>query len=225
MERNKILIPFDLVVDTDFGLIKLIQEEYRAGIFDKTILDSDDESIKHYLVKRTNPNPLSILTNDKSIDEFYAQFIDQRYQDIFDRSVMTGIGEFCINLMVFSDFELYIQYTNEVEKQFADTIVSWTNNEYAFSIDKNDVIPEDYMSIFAKNVHDLLTYKNLNGINIYLARYAFNLCMKDGKETLAEQKYVIAFLTNILKCIDVYKGILIYDNLEDKNGRTESNDG
>ena len=121
MEKSKILIPFDLVVDTDFGLIKLIQEEYRADIFDKTVLDSDDESIKRYLVKRTTPNPLSILTSDKSIDEFYAQFIDREYETIFDRSVMTGIGEFCINLLVFSDFELYIQYTGDKDRQFADT--------------------------------------------------------------------------------------------------------
>lgn len=223
MEKNKILIPFDLMVDTDFGLIKLIQEEYRADIFDKTVLDSDDKSIKRYLVKRTNPNPLSILTNDESIDEFYAQFIDQRYQDMFDRSCVTGIGDFCIRLMVFSDFELYIQYTNEVERQFADNIVCWINTDSVFSIDKSKVVPSEYMSIFAKNVRDLLTYRDLNGINIYLARYAFNVCMDNGNEILAEEKYGIIFMTNILKCIDVYKGILIYDNLEDKDG-TESDD-
>ena len=46
------LIPFNLIFDTDFGLIKLISKEYRADLFDKSVLDADDATIKELLVTR-----------------------------------------------------------------------------------------------------------------------------------------------------------------------------
>ena len=223
MEATNILIPLDLLVDTDFGLIKLIQKEYRSDIFDKNVLDSDDDTIKRLLVRRTNPNPLSILTDNEDIDEYYNQFFDQRMDDIYALSIITGIGEFCVNALVFGDFKLYIQYTNEAEEELAKQMAKNISPTDATTIDKAKVIPSDYV-IFVKNVMDLLTYKDLNGTNIYVARYAFNVHMANGKEELAEDKFGTFFITNMLKILDVYKGILIYD-LEEEHGTDNEESG
>ena len=220
---QKILIPADLMVDTDFGLIKLVQEEYRADIFDKGVLDSSDDTIKQLLVRRTNANPLSILTDSKDIDEYYKQFFDERYQDICDKSILTDIGEFCINILTFSDFSLYIQYTNSNEELFAKSIANSIDNERVFTVDRSKVVPYDYVSIFTKNIMDLLNYRDLNAISIYVARYAFNFKMEDGKELFAEDKFSIFFMTNELKTLDVYKGISIYD-MEESNGEFDQTD-
>lgn len=223
MDKNKILIPYDLMSDMDFGLIKLIQQKYRSDIFDKTVLDADDKYIKSRLIKRTNPNPLSILTNDDNIDEYYHQFMQREYMDIFRLSRGTSIGVFCVNLLSFSDFELYIQYDkNDIDFICARHLEDSIDDPYVHSICKSDVIPSDYTSIFAKNVADLTSYKDLNGVNIYLARYGFNLCMDDNNnEILANPVYALLFMTNELKCIDVYKGIMLYDNLETDNDDSE----
>lgn len=220
--KIKMLVPLDLIVDTDFGLIKLIQKEYRSDIFDKNVLDSDDDAIKRFLVRRTNPNPLSILTDSKDIDEYYDQFFNQRINDIYALSQITGIGQFAINALVFGDFQLYIQYTNEAEKPFAEQMKSNISDTEAFIIDKKSVVPGEY-EIFVKNIMDLLTYKDLNGVNIYVSRYAFNLRMVDGKEQLAEDRFGIFFITNLLKTLDVYKGIMIYD-LEEEHGTDRDNE-
>lgn len=220
---QKILIPIDLMIDMDFGLIKLVQEEYRADIFDKNVLDSDDNTIKQLLVRRTNPNPLSILTDNKDIDEYYNQFLDERYIDIYRRSRVTGIGDFCINLLVFSDFSLHLQYTNENEKMIVEKTINALNSKPVYDINRDDVVPYDYVSIFVKNIMDLLNYRDLNAISIYVARYAFNFKIDDGKEVFAEDKFGAFFITNELKTLDVYKGISIYD-LEEDNGRKQGND-
>lgn len=222
MDKNKILIPYDLMSDMDFGLIKLIQKEYRSDIFDRTVLDGDDEYIKSCLIRRTNPNPLSILTDDGNIDEYYRQFMERQYMDIFRLSRGTSIGVFCVDLLSFSDFELYIQYDkNDIDVVCARYLEKSIDSPYVHSICKSDVVPSDYMSIFAKNVADLTGYKDLNGVNIYLARYGFNLCMDDGNEILANPVYSLLFMTNELKCIDVYKGIMLYDDLETDNDYSE----
>ena len=220
---QKILIPIDLMIDMDFGLIKLVQEEYRADIFDKNVLDSDDNTIKQLLVRRTNPNPLSILTDNKDIDEYYNQFLDERYMDIYARSRITDIGDFCINLLVFSDFSLHLQYTNENEKMIVEKTINALNSKPVYDIRRDDVVPYDYVSIFVKNIMDLLNYRDLNALSIYVARYAFNFKIDDGKEVFAEDKFGAFFITNELKTLDVYKGISIYD-LEEDNGRKQGND-
>ena len=220
---QKILIPIDLMIDMDFGLIKLVQDEYRADIFDKNVLDSDDNTIKRLLVRRTNPNPLSILTDNRDIDEYYNQFLDERYMDIYARSRITGIGDFCINLLVFSDFSLHLQYTNENEKMIVEKTINALNSKPVYDIRRDDVVPYDYVSIFVKNIMDLLNYRDLNALSIYVARYAFNFKIDDGKEVFAEDKFGAFFITNELKTLDVYKGISIYD-LEEDNGREQSND-
>ena len=216
MNKIKMLLPLDLFVDTDLGLIKLIQKEYRSDLFNKDVLDSDDDTIKRLLVRRTNSNPLSILTDSKDIDEYYNQFFDQRKNDIYSFSQVTGIGEFCYNSLTFGDFELHLQYTDDIEKNIAEILKADLNDENIYTIDKNNVVPHSY-EIFVKNVLDLLTYKDLNGVNIYVARYPFNVRLVDGKEQLAEDRFGIFFFTNVLKILDVYRGITIYD-LEDKHG-------
>ena len=223
MNKIKMLLPLDLFVDTDFGLIKLIQKEYRSDLFNKDVLDSDDDTIKRLLVRRTKSNPLSILTDSEDIDEYYKQFFDQRENDIYSFSQITGIGEFCYDALTFGDFELHLQYTNDTEKNIAEMLKTDLNNDDIYTIDKNDVIPHLY-EIFVKNVLDLLTYKDLNGVNIYVARYPFNVRLVDGKEQLAEDRFGIFFFTNVLKILDVYRGITIYD-LEDKHGTDDDEDG
>ena len=91
-----------------------------------------------------------------------------------------------------------------------------------FIIDKKSVVSGEY-EIFVKNIMDLLNYRDLNALSIYVARYAFNFKIDNGKEVFAEDKFGAFFITNELKTLDVYKGISIYD-LEEDNGREQSND-
>ena len=104
------LIPFNLIFDTDFGLIKLISKEYRADLFDKSVLDSDDSVIANLLIARPFENPLCILTEynsetKKILDDYYLEFMDTRYDDILKLSVFTGIGNYALGLSIKVTFD------------------------------------------------------------------------------------------------------------------------
>ena len=84
--RLTTLIPFDLIIDTDYGLAQLIKDEY----YDKTVFDgtleSQDQDLLWFLYSRNNPNPLSVLMWDEddkdSMDSLYEDFINTKYIDI-----------------------------------------------------------------------------------------------------------------------------------------------
>ena len=80
------LFPFNTIYDTDFGLIKLIQKEYRnEEVFNISILDLSDDELKDLLVKRNRINPLCIIMNkynDNVARDYYDQFMEREYNKI-----------------------------------------------------------------------------------------------------------------------------------------------
>ena len=80
------IIPFDMVIDPEMGLMKLIEFEYRNKIFNLEALGID-ELTKLYLKQRIYKNPLSIIIKDDKItidemNDMYNQFMEKRYDDI-----------------------------------------------------------------------------------------------------------------------------------------------
>lgn len=212
--KISILVPFELIFDIDFGLIKLIKEEYASDIFDANALNSSDDTIKRLLVSRKKYNPLSILSNNEDIDEYYSQFIEREYDSILSKSIITGIGLYCASISKLDDFEVTIKYSDDRELEMFS---SKSFDKFNF-IHSNEVNCRDYDCIFVKKLPDLLEYRNFNWICIYLARYAFNTVIVDGKETIDAEFAKIISSTNDCKILDVYKNISIYD-MEEQNGR------
>ena len=160
--KISILVPFELIFDIDFGLIKLIKEEYASDIFDANVLNSSDDTIKRLLVSRKKYNPLSILSNNADIDEYYSQFIEREYDSILSKSIITGIGLYCASVSKLDDFEVTVKYSDDHELE----MFSGKSFDRFNFINSNEVNCRDYDCIFVKKLPDLLEYKNFNWICI-----------------------------------------------------------
>lgn len=95
--NNTPLVSFDCIIDTDFGLLNLIDSNYLdSSIFDIDFFNNHHKikELVKVLYEREERNPLSICVKDKSdidIDMLYQQFIDEKYTDILKRSMVTEI--------------------------------------------------------------------------------------------------------------------------------------
>ncbi len=85
------LIDFNLLVDTDIGLIRFIRNNFQDDrVFKLDIVNKSDRYILSLLYSRENWNPLSIIStedNIKDIDKLYKSFFDEYKQDILKLSL------------------------------------------------------------------------------------------------------------------------------------------
>ena len=89
------IIPFDMVIDPEMGLMKLIEFEYRDNFFNIKALGID-ELTQIYLRQRQMKNPLSIIIEDENVtidtmNDLCHQFMQKRYEDVLKLSPNTGL--------------------------------------------------------------------------------------------------------------------------------------
>ena len=116
------LIPFNCIVDTDVGLIDLIKNEYRSSdMFNIGLLDSfiNKKDLIKYLYHRSTFNPIVPFMNNKedieTADDLYNQFINKRYNDILNRSPVTGLYKLVSLLNYSNELAPMITYSNQIE--------------------------------------------------------------------------------------------------------------
>ena len=84
------LIDFDLIVNTELGLIRFIRENFQdERAFNLEILNKSDREILSLLFSRKNKNPLSIISTEENlgdIDKLYKSFFDSYEKEIIDHS-------------------------------------------------------------------------------------------------------------------------------------------
>ena len=86
------VIDFNMIVNTDIGLIKFIQDSYQDNrVFKLDDINRSDREILSLLYSRKNPNPLSEFVNEEfigEIDSLYKSFFDSYKQEILDHSII-----------------------------------------------------------------------------------------------------------------------------------------
>lgn len=210
------LFDFQAICDTDFGLYKLIKNEYyEKTIFDNYIFDSDDERfIKTILLSRQYFNPLTILCKKDALsmddmDNLYKQFLDEEYDKILELSTPTAIMDIAsISNDVNKIVNVNILCTDEREKEWVKKynyklkcIISEYNN---FSLKKYD-------TIYLKDIYNLNLFeqKSISYKNIIIPRFIFNLEDTSNRVEMpiieVAQKY---YKTNKFMVTDPYKDIL-----------------
>lgn len=84
------IIDFDLIVNTELGLIRFIRENFQdERAFNLEILNKSDSEILSLLFSRKSENPLSIISVDEnldSIDKLYESFFTSYEEEIINRS-------------------------------------------------------------------------------------------------------------------------------------------
>lgn len=182
MYNLDILIPFDLVVDLDMGLLKLVRFEYNNNdYFYKGILQGMDDCLRYSLMTREDPNPLSIAAvnpdDHETLDEFYKQFMEREYTKIMNLSQDTAISDLTKVSGMTSASDRIVRITimcrSEEEKKLINLRKMNPFRVIVSSPEKIDL--SQYKALFVKNVYDLDMYRNVEALNLYIANYGFNL--------------------------------------------------
>lgn len=188
MYNLDILIPFELVIDLDIGLLKLVRFEYnKNNYFYKSILQGTDDCLRYALMIREDPNPLSIAAvnpDDKeSLNEFYKQFMEREYTKILNLSQDTAISDLTKVSSMSNSADRIVRITvmcrNEEEKKLIN--VRKINPFKVIISNPEKVDLSQYKALFVKNVYDLDLYRNVEALNLYIANYGFNLIQDPDK--------------------------------------------
>lgn len=222
---SNILVEFDMIVDTEVGLMRLIKDEYCNGaVFDESILNLNDHLMKGLLMERFSPNPLIVPFRDSSktemMDSFYNQFFERRYDDILSKSCSTAITKL---VKKFVDTEGVIRVTILCEDEKQKLIAKELFKDCLMSLIYFDVIKDDtydvklFSELFVRDVRRLPRYSNLSGKTIYLARYNHNLDkdLMERKILFPLKDYAILYADdNQFRIVTLYS----YDNSYSING-------
>lgn len=182
MYNLDILIPFELVVDLDIGLLKLVRFEYSNNdYFYKGILQGMDDCLRYALMTREDPNPLSIAAvnpdDHETLDEFYKQFMEREYTKIMNLSQDTAISDLTKVSGMTSASDRIVRITimcrSEEEKRLINLRKMNPFRVIVSSPEKVDL--SQYKALFVKNAYDLDMYRNVEALNLYIANYGFNL--------------------------------------------------
>ncbi len=199
------LIPFDVIVDTDVGLLRYIYNSY----MDPEIFNKDfffDKSIKQLvkeLYKRKEVNPIHLCINPKykkSCDTLYEQFIDECYEEILDLSVKTEFYRLVGLFKADSDIKVNIVCNFTME---ADILSKEELTKDCNIIMRRDIKSVDkYEQFYFKKYNDINPYlKCMKAKSIYFAGYMFNF---DDNGCVIDLPYEIYLLGNRISVIDIY---------------------
>lgn len=231
------LFDFQILFDTDFGLMSLIASDMQdIDVFDHNWIQAHHTNILMIkaLYERTDKNPLiqTTVINDKTeIDELYESFINDSsyYEQILDRSMCTEIYNLLDRCIEFGDIYPYILYRNEAELNILKEDPVTRRIEEKNFINIKDLImnPKNYANKFSQmyckyrddEVIDALVSLNSYAKTLYVADYPFNNFEgKPGTIDVSGEGLTIAM--TICRCdirsIDVYNRFMLKE--EESNG-------
>lgn len=212
MYGNTILIAFDMIADTEIGLIRMIKEKYNdESIFYPGILEMDDANLIYNLHMRKNDNPLFVAVKDdenqEQMDSYYNEFMEKEYDSILENSILTPILKL-ISTFISSNgiVNVDILCKNKQEEQYIKRIEGLEKCGVIIQDDYSKVDISKYDGIYIKVFKDILKFKNLTTKTIFLANYKFNLkeTDNDGIEVPLPEVSIEIVSSNVLKIIDIY---------------------
>lgn len=178
-----VLIPFDLIINTEYGLIQYIRLEYpNNDIWNHEAISLlDEESIIIDLLDRAEVNPLFVIANNYSIDKesldnLYIEFMNKTYRQILEQANKTKLYNAIIawlemsqtiSVTILCKNELEVEYINNFLPKLKKCITILSNKSLA------ELDLSNYNTLYVKNTKDLAGAK-IAGKNIYIAAYLYN---------------------------------------------------
>ena len=204
--KSKLLIDFNCYVDTEFGLLSLIKDNYMDdNVFDRELLNQDSNKIILSLINRKKSNPLSIIANkqvsDEDLDDYYKEFMDQEYDKILELSVITELK----SLIELSKTEPAIHVTILCKDQREIDILKDddTLENAEFILDKLENDYSKYSSFYFKYINENIDKFIYRYKTYYFSKYMINF---DDKYDLKESNIVnkIIYSGGSIEILDLY---------------------
>ena len=178
MANLKVLILFDTLVDTDYGLFKVFKKEYSKNEYvNKLLIDSiNDTNIFDFLNSRKEETILNILLKEiyrNSSNKIYNEIMTTNYIKVLEESSVTNINTLMNNYIASGLIDITILCKNKIEEQTVKSKIKNINTITSNDFSMIDI--SEFGSIFVKNIKDLIQFKKyLDGKQVYLSNYPFN---------------------------------------------------
>ena len=210
-----IVIPYDLIIDTDVGLYKLLENKYcNEEIFHTEPLKQlDMPHLLFFLTNRDEVNPLDTIAKKEDpalMKEYYDQFFEKEYDYILRRSITTSLYEF----VKYNERDRSIHFTLWVPSENIRNILIERDPDGFGAVDFRiaptyaECIEENDDPIYVKDIYDITrNIKCFLGKTVYVANYAFNYRIDSvtGRRGLTEEVGVIANRRMYITTFDVYR--------------------
>ena len=173
----KVYIPFNMIIDTDFGMIRLIEKA-------QNLSEYPVNKLKSFLLKRESENPIPEYNKIRQINmsEYaYDLLLDKYYDMILKLSTVTDMVSFIINTHKFgltNDVKITVGCDQTSEITYLNSLLSSLN--YPIDMQLNsDIDLNDFNCIFTKYIDEayvdyLLNNVKIEGKRLYVADYSFN---------------------------------------------------
>ena len=212
MHTSTPLIPFNLVVDTDLGLIKMINKKYHdKNTFHTGLLSAPIKQLVYLLYTRKHYNPLSVIMRDTTdtvaMDDFYNEFMEKEYVSILENSVTTDVHN---AIRLFNQSEGIIRTTILCKNQKEEDVIKKLDIGSDVDVvigDYRDANISVYDPIYFKNFRDAIPVADrIAGKNIYIANYEFNYTYTpEESRVLLPDVSILLLDQNLAKVTDIYK--------------------
>jgi hypothetical protein len=205
---KKVYIPFNMIIDTDFGLIRLLEKTQNLKQFSVN-------KLKSFLIKRNSVNPITDyrkITNVNISDAAYDRVLDKYYDKVLLESTVTDLIAFVINthkLGLTDELSIVVGCDFQSEIDFLDKIS--TSIEYNIETcltEETDLNEYDY--IFIKHFDEcyidyLINVVKLKAKRIYVADYNFNKIYENGEYIFDPELHLLLNSEgNILSSVTLY---------------------
>ena len=231
MKDINILASFESIIDIDMGLMRLIKRDYNTNFFYQFLLENSEDNQHVILNRRTNPNLLRAISDDKTeeqqfaLDDLYNQFMKDEYSNILKLSPVSTFYRIILS-NVFKNNIFKVSVVCKTQEE-ADILQEKGVECTPIIVDKKDKIYlKKYDVISVKNVFELDEYFNVNGKIIFIPDYRFNVMeIPQDKELLLPEEILIKYGIN--NQLNIYNAYVYEDgyqlNMEDDlNERIES---
>lgn len=170
------LISFHTLVDSDVGLIRLIQKEYLdPSVFDVSFFDRPLDDIVMDLYNRNTANPLCLFSkeNREVLDDYHTQFFKNRGKAILELSIITNVMDMISYFNSSNEIKATILYYSDLQKDILDSIPELDNNDKV-CIDPINVL--QYPQYFFKYIQEADFFaSDVTGKTFYISTFGPNL--------------------------------------------------
>ena len=213
INKPKLAIGFDTIVDEDFGLIQLVFNHYlNPSVFDIEKFKRSVPEIIKTIYMREEINPLLSFTlpdiDRNKIDEYYKEFMDTQYNAILDNVIGTAVQNFLDMLIDSKEFDITIFCYNKDQLEFISNIsefkavrkVLFDNEEFS-----------DTNQIYFKYIHQSYRFKDRVGGRFYYSTIGPNL-NKDKNDLKSTEEMDIIKKRNYIYLYKMYDFAKIDDS-------------
>ena len=173
--KTKILTEFDVVIDLDLAMMKLIQEKYNNPNFiNQDVMNLSLHDIKETLLNREYESPLSVcIDNLDTANSLYHELLETKYNEILNHHSPTGIFKLMEVYNKTDGMEVTILCSSQEE---ADLISKYSPGLPTLVKKHDEINIDDYNVYFLKSLTRIFIFNGkMQNKHIFIMGYRYNL--------------------------------------------------